>query len=138
VLSDVEELCDRVVVVHEGVVVREGTIGALLDGVPRSYELSAEGVPAPLAARMRAAASSARESGGLLTVRLPGGELGPELAAAAHAAGARVRSLVPERETLESWFVRLTGGGGAPRASGNGPEARATHAAGPAREEAVR
>ena len=48
-----------------------------------------------------------------LGIRLPivqsgmGRVAGPELAAAVHAAGGRVLSLVPERETLESWFVNV-------------------------------
>jgi len=109
VLADVEELCDRVVVLHGGVVVREGRIHELLDGEPTSFELSADRVPPYLRARIAAAASLLRESGEKLTAVLPGAALGPELAAAVHAGGGRVLSLVPERETLESWFVRVTG-----------------------------
>src|SRR5262249_24382915 len=41
VLADVQELCDRVVVLHKGEVVRSGTIAALLDSAPRSFELCA-------------------------------------------------------------------------------------------------
>lgn len=109
VLSDVEELCDRVVVIHGGRVVREGTIDALLASAPTSFELCAAQVPGPLRARLAAAASLYREAGDTVTAILPGAVLGPEMASAVHAEGGRVLSLVPERESLESWFVRVTG-----------------------------
>lgn len=109
VLADVEELCDRVVVLHGGVVVRDGAIHELLDSEPKSFELCADRVPAELRARIAAASRLVREAGDKVTARLDGAAAGPELAAAIHAAGGRVLSLVPERETLESWFVRVTG-----------------------------
>jgi ABC-2 type transport system ATP-binding protein len=108
VLADVEELCDRVVVLHGGVVAREGAMHELLDTVPHSYELTADGVPGPLVEAMRAAATLYRDVAGTITVRLPGAETGPDFAARIAAAGGRIHALVPERETLESWFVRLT------------------------------
>jgi ABC-2 type transport system ATP-binding protein len=108
VLADVQELCDRIVVLHGGVVAREGTMHELLDSRPQSYELTAERVPPELAARIRAAATVLREVDEELVARLPGPDAGPEFAAEVHAAGGRVVGLVPERESLESWFVRLT------------------------------
>ena len=110
VLADVQELCDRVVVVNKGQVARDGTIHEILDSEPESFELHATKVPPELAAKIDAAASLCRTAGDTLTARLDGPELGPELAAAVHAAGGRVVSLVPQRETLETWFVRLVGG----------------------------
>jgi ABC-2 type transport system ATP-binding protein len=109
VLGDVEELCDRVVVIHGGVVVKDGAIGELLDSAEQSYELVADRVSAELRARIAGAASVVREAGDRVTAHLPGADLGPEMAAAVHAAGGRVLSLVPRRETLENWFVRVTG-----------------------------
>lgn len=108
VLADVEEICDRVVVLHGGVVAREGSMHDLLDSRARSFELTAERVPPALAEKIRAASTLFREAGEILTAVLPGPSLGPDLAAAVHEAGGRVVGLVPERETLESWFVRLT------------------------------
>ena len=108
VLADVQELCDRVVVLHGGVVAREGTMHDLLDSRPHSFELTAENVPPELTAKIRATATLFRNAAGTLTARIPGAAAGPELAAAVFAAGGRVLALVPERETLESWFVRLT------------------------------
>jgi ABC-2 type transport system ATP-binding protein len=110
VLADVQELCDRVVVLDHGEVVRSGTIHELLESAPRSFELCAEQVDAALRAKIEAVATLWRTSGDVITARLPGSELGPALAAEVYANGARLLSLVPERESLEEWFVRLTGG----------------------------
>jgi ABC-2 type transport system ATP-binding protein len=108
VLADVQELCDRVVVLHGGVVAREGTMHDLLDSRPLSYELIAERVPADVAAKLQRASAMFRETEGTLTAKLAGPELGPEMASEVIASGGRVLALVPERETLETWFVRLT------------------------------
>jgi ABC-2 type transport system ATP-binding protein len=111
VLADVQELCDRVVVLDRGEVVRSGTIHELLESAPRSFELCAEQVDEELRNRIAAVATLYRMSGDVITARLPGAELGPGFAAEVHAHGARLLSLVPERESLEEWFVRLTGAG---------------------------
>jgi ABC-2 type transport system ATP-binding protein len=108
VLADVQELCDRVVVIHGGVVAREGTMHDLLDSKPHSYELTAEHVPADVADAIRSAATLYRDAAGIVTAKLAGPDAGPELATRVASAGGRVVALVPERETLESWFVRLT------------------------------
>ncbi len=107
VLADVQELCDRVVVLHRGDLVREGTIHDLLASAPRSFELCAEGVPEALRERLAAAATLFRASGATVTACLPGATLGPAFAAEVHAAGGRLLSLAPERESLETWFVRF-------------------------------
>jgi ABC-2 type transport system ATP-binding protein len=110
VLADVEELCDRVVVLHRGETVRQGTIEELLSSAPRSYELCAQDVPAELAGGIEAQATRFHRAGATLTARLPGDRLGPSLAADVHRAGGRLLSLTPERESLEEWFVRLVKG----------------------------
>jgi ABC-2 type transport system ATP-binding protein len=107
VLEDVQELCDRVVVLHRGEVVRDGSIPELLSSAPRSFELCAEAVPAALAKRIESASTLFRAAGATITAHLPGAELGPRLAAEVHASGGRLLSLVPERESLEEWFLRL-------------------------------
>ncbi len=107
VLADVQELCDRVVILDQGRVQREGTIHDLLESAPHSFELCAAKVPDDLREKIRARSTLFRESGGTITAQIAGDEAGPEFAAAVHAAGGRVLSLIPERESLESWFVRV-------------------------------
>jgi ABC-2 type transport system ATP-binding protein len=108
VLADVEELCERIVVLHNGEVVRDGLIAEMLSAVPSGFELGVEGASPALAATLRRHAMRCREQPQRLTVQLEGPDLGPLLASAAHAEGARVVSLVPQQETLEEWFVRMT------------------------------
>jgi len=110
VLADVQELCDRVVVLHQGEIVRAGTIHELLESAPRSFELCAQRVPDELRGRIESMATLCRSAGDVVTARLPGSELGPAFAAEVHSHGGRLLSLVPERESLEQWFVRLTSG----------------------------
>ena len=119
VLGDVQELCDRVVVLHRGEVVRDGSIPDLLSSAPRSFELCAEQVPPVLATRIEQASTLFRAAGATITAHVPGAQLGPQFAADVHAAGGRVLSLVPERESLEEWFLRLVGA--EPAAAGEAP-----------------
>jgi ABC-2 type transport system ATP-binding protein len=108
VLADVEELCDRVVVLHRGVVAREGAMHELLEDKPLSYELTADRLTPAVIEKLRGAATMFRDASGLVTAKFAGPDAGPQLAGEVAAAGGRVLALVPERETLESWFVRLT------------------------------
>ena len=109
VLGDVQELCERVLVMKSGRVAAEGSIAELMGGDPQHCELIVADAPSELRARIAARASSWSESGAIVTARLPGDE-GSELASAVAAAGGHVRSLIPERETLEEWFVRVIDG----------------------------
>lgn len=110
VLADVQELCDRVVILHKGLVARDGTIHDLLESAPRSFEICATAVPDAMKTRIREVASLYREVGGTVTAHVPGAELGPRLAGELQKSGASLLSLIPERETLEAFFVRLTAG----------------------------
>jgi ABC-2 type transport system ATP-binding protein len=108
VLADVQEICERVVVLHQGRVVRDGSISTLLDREARAFELRARDVPEALVARVKGMASRFAESAGGIEARLPGEDLAPQLAREIVTAGGTILALVPERETLEEWFVRLT------------------------------
>ena len=80
-----------------------------------SYELSVESLPTHLRGRIEAVALKMVEAGTVVTARVPG-SLGPELAQEIGAAGGQVLSLIPERETLEEWFVRTVEGHPSPDA----------------------
>ena len=108
VLADVEEMCDRVLVLHEGKVVRDGAISELLQDRPQSFELCVEAAPADLRRMLLERSTKHHEVGTRLTVQLPGAEMGPGLATYVQKKGVRVLALIPERETLERWFVKLT------------------------------
>jgi ABC-2 type transport system ATP-binding protein len=107
ILNDVETICDRAGMLLRGRLVRQGTLGALLDGSIRAVELRCAGVADEHFAGLRAAATDG--------VRGPDGWAltYPDLAAANGAAarvvalGGRILALQPQRETLEESFVRL-------------------------------
>jgi ABC-2 type transport system ATP-binding protein len=109
VLADVQELCDRVIVLNHGRILRDGQLHELLDSEPESFELVATAVPEALRAQIEEEATLFRHAGDTITARLAGATRGPELAAEVVAQEGRVLSLAPQRETLEQWFVRMTG-----------------------------
>jgi len=107
VLPDVQELCDRIVVLHHGRVIQGGRVQELLSHGGR-MELRAEGVPAMTAEAVGRQAEQFQAAGGRLQAVLPDAELASSLAAEIHRAGGRILSLVPVAESLEEWFVRAT------------------------------
>jgi ABC-2 type transport system ATP-binding protein len=104
ILPDVETLCDRVGVVFEGRLRDVGRIGDLLSGHVRSVELTAvapDGAREALARGERVA-----QEGDRLTVTFADEGAADAAVRALVAAGGRVVSLTPHRETLEDFFVR--------------------------------
>jgi ABC-2 type transport system ATP-binding protein len=115
ILSDVETICDRVGMLLRGRLVAEGPLAALLDGSIRSVELRCAGLSPALYESLRAAAFSGHGGPEEATLAFPGLEAANQAAARVLAAGGRVLSLQPVRETLEQTFVRLAAGGEAAR-----------------------
>ena len=109
ILADVESigLATGAGMLLHGRMVRNGTMGQLLDGSIRSVELRATGLTdaAVEAVRRLSSASSKGPDGWLFSFS----DLETANRAAAHAveAGGRIVSLVPQRENLEQTFVRL-------------------------------
>ncbi len=116
ILADVEMICDRVAIVSQGRVVDEGSLAELLSPEVRLVDLELSGVDEALEARLREAAATFAREGDLVHVSVRGEEDADGLVRAAVEAGARVRSVVPSRETLEALFVRhaLRGGQATP------------------------
>jgi len=125
ILSDVEAICDRAAMLHEGRLVSCGKLAELLSGRVLAVELTLAGVgPAleqELAALLRSQASEGSEAlakeparaaltrreGQLLHLTVPDQSAADELLRRAVAAGATVRALVPTRESLEDYFLRV-------------------------------
>jgi len=105
-LSEVEQVCDRVAVVDRGRVVSLGTLAELLGG-SRRVRIGVEASTAALAAA--AAAFGIVERAGSTEIVIGGVEPGriPDVVAALVAAGARIRSVAPESQTLEDRFLAL-------------------------------
>jgi ABC-2 type transport system ATP-binding protein len=106
ILSDAEALCDRVGVLRAGRLVRVGALGELLRLDVQHMEVFVsgldEGAAAPAAARRE-------RVGDRLRLEVDERDLGRTVAAV-EAAGGRILSVQPVRETLEDYFFREMGG----------------------------
>ena len=104
-LTEVERVCDRVVILHHGRAIASGTLDEVVaaDGV----RLRVTGLDD--AGRGRARARSARSpvDGEWLTIRPLAAERVPDLVAAVVAAGGRVHAVDPGRGSLEARFLEL-------------------------------
>lgn len=106
ILSDAETLCDRVAVLRGGRLVKVGSLGELLRLDVQHLEVLVAGVAPDVA---RAAGASRQERvGDRLRLEIPEGRLGPVIAAV-EAAGGRVLSVQPIRQSLEDYFFREMG-----------------------------
>jgi ABC-2 type transport system ATP-binding protein len=117
ILSDVETLCDRVVILREGQVVVSGKVRELLREEVRKTEITLAEVDATLAEKLASLGFATRAVAGNLVVEVEGeANVGRALAAALEQR-ARVLEVVPRRETLEDLFMQ--------RAIGEGDSANA-------------
>ena len=106
-LTEVEQVCDRVAMVNHGSVVATGTLAELLGS--GGVRVRAEGLQNGGRDVLAAYGTLTDEPGGWLMV---GGVLEariPELVAAAVAAGARVYAVEPRHQSLEERFMQLLG-----------------------------
>ncbi len=108
-LSEVEQMCDRVSILREGRLVFEGGVGALHEDAPH-YDLDAE--PWEAAAEIvRAQGGWAPEPG---RIALPAAADPADLAAALVGAGLRLRVLAPRRRSLEDVYMGFRRDGAEP------------------------
>jgi ABC-2 type transport system ATP-binding protein len=117
ILGDVEEICDRVCVLNLGKKVAEGPIASLLTNKIVEVALSFTGVPkegSPEAAKL---ATRNWHDGAQFHVLVDDEEKAQRVTALLQLNGAVLRSMVPHKESLEEYFVRVT-----MREGGAGPE----------------
>ena len=112
ILVDVERTCDRVVIVHRGRVIEQGSIADLRGEESRSYTVRVEGDQNEFITLLRKAGCAIEPSGKqLLDVTLPSRGGTDVVLKAARTAGVQLRRLVPSVQTLEDVFVKLIGEG---------------------------
>jgi ABC-2 type transport system ATP-binding protein len=112
-LSEVEQVCDRVAIVDRGVVVAEGTLADVLG--ERETRIRVDGLGKADLAALDAFGPSTLEDGELVLTALPD-ERVPDVVAALVGMGARVHAVSSSRESLEQRFLELVGGAGGGRA----------------------
>ena len=107
ILSDAETLCDRVAVLRAGRLVRVGALGEMLDGGAAQMEVL---VAMPAAGLPRIDGTTPRETlGDRARIEVEEKDLG-RVIGAIEAAGGRVLSVHPLRQSLEEYFFREMGG----------------------------
>ena len=109
ILSDVELLCDRVVIMRQGEITSEGNVHELLHSAGRQVEVQLSGASAALKHSLASRGVVVDQGEGHLTLRAEGDEAVDEILRIANAAGARLEALVPERQTLEALFLKDVG-----------------------------
>ncbi len=121
-MAEVEELCDRVVIISSGRVRYEGALDDLIATTAGRYELRTtdDECARQIAAAQRGIDDLARDARGL---RFAADEAAATaLSIALGEAGVGIAALVPRTATLEELFFRMTEEGPAPEAAPGAPE----------------
>jgi ABC-2 type transport system ATP-binding protein len=111
-LSEVEQVCDRVAIVDRGVVVAEGTLADVLG--ERETRIRVEGLASAGLGALEAFGPATFDGAELVISELPD-ERVPDVVAALVGMGVRVHAVASSRESLEQRFLELVG-----RAGGSG------------------
>ena len=105
ILSDVELLCDRVVIMQQGKITSEGQVHDLLESAGRRVEIRLSGASQKLKDALGSRGMIVDDGAGHLTLRVDGQKAVDEILRISSAAGARLDALVPERQSLENLFL---------------------------------
>jgi ABC-2 type transport system ATP-binding protein len=108
ILSDVEEICDRVCVLNHGKKVAEGPIASLLTGKILEVKLVASGVGAEGIPAVALLAVRTWHDGLLYHAIVNDEEKAQEVKALIETSGGTLRVMMPHKESLEEYFVRVT------------------------------
>ena len=109
ILSDVELLCDRVVIMQHGEITSEGKVHDLLESAGRNVEIRLSGATPTLKDSLASRGTVVEDADGHLTLRVEGQSTVDEILRISNAAGARLDAMIPERRSLESLFLRDAG-----------------------------
>jgi ABC-2 type transport system ATP-binding protein len=111
ILSDVEEICDRVCVIDRGRKVAEGPLNTLLTGKVLEVKLSVTGLNPdrePKVPDLGTLAQRSWHDGIHFHVLLDSEEKAQKAKALLEAAGGTLRAMELHKESLEEYFVRVT------------------------------
>ncbi len=108
ILSDVEELCDRVVIMQRGKITSEGQVHDLVETAGRRVEIRLSGTSHALKDALSSRGAILDYGGGHLTLRVEGQNAVDDIIRISNAAGARLDAMIPERQTLEKLFLENT------------------------------
>ncbi|MBT8451707.1 MAG: ABC transporter ATP-binding protein [Deltaproteobacteria bacterium] len=106
ILSDVELLCDRVVIMNRGEITSEGQVHDLLESAGRRVEIRLSSASQKLRESLASRGTIVESGASHLTLQVDGQQAVDEVLRISSAAGARLDAMVPERESLENLFVK--------------------------------
>jgi ABC-2 type transport system ATP-binding protein len=109
ILSDVELLCDRVVIMHMGEITSQGRVAELLESAGHRVEIRLGRASQALRDSLRSRGTIVDDAEGSVTLRVDGEKAIEEVLRISSAAGARLEAVIPERQSLESLFLRDAG-----------------------------
>jgi ABC-2 type transport system ATP-binding protein len=108
ILSDVEEICDRVCVLNMSRKVADGPISSLLTGRVLEVQISAVGLKKEDAPDVSAYCTRSWHDGVQFHALAKSVEDADRVKAAIEKAGGTLRAMIPHKESLEEYFVRIT------------------------------
>ncbi len=106
ILADVEAMCDRVAILNKGRLIESGKLSEILKAHSNELEVVVSGVTEPALAEIRSLALSISASPDNARIRLKDDRDLARMLELTHAAGGRIVSVNPVRESLEDLFVR--------------------------------
>jgi len=117
ILPDVEQICDRVCIIHRGKIRDSGRLTELLKPGVETVDLQFSDLDDAAAAALGSLAGRfpglrVIRKGGLCLVSAPGWEAADEAERLGRARGGRMVMLTPQKETLENYFLREIDEGG--------------------------
>ncbi len=102
ILQDVEMICDHVVMIYQGKVIKKGVLEEMLQEEVRFFEVTVEGVELE-------GMEAERKSGNRVLYRAESEEQVQEIIKRTMEKGGKVRAVVPRALTLEEIFIREVG-----------------------------
>ncbi len=102
-LSEVEQVCDRVAIINQGEIVREGAVAELLSA---HHRLRVEATPPQKAAALLGEHWLVMSVDGALLVEVPHEDV-PHVVRALVQGGCDVFAVTPQRQTLEEYFLAV-------------------------------
>ena len=106
ILSDVEMLCDRVVIMQNGKITSEGHLNDLLSEDEKRIEIHLGHISQAFRKTLETHASVLENADHVVSLRVEGQQAADSIVKGAVDAGAQVLAVLHERETLEELFVR--------------------------------
>jgi ABC-2 type transport system ATP-binding protein len=108
-LPDVEAVCDHVLVLGRGALLAQGAIKTMKEAHPGAYEVRLKGDAGRFSERLRSAGGESEPHADGLLVHLRAGQTPTLLWQIAADLGEQIRSLRPQRSTLEEVFLKAVG-----------------------------